>query len=203
MPDSSRRTDGHASLHALLLSGDATAGEAITVEMMPLLERWLRRSFRNAARDAIVDAVEDALIEYIARPQRFDPERGVPLHAYLRLAAARNLQNRLRSDARRAVREQQYAADLERQSTSKQVPELAPLSKRSAILTCERAEVAAARAWLHGERRTEPLAKLLGVSNLADGERRRAVKQFKDRLLKRIERLQRQKHATKEKKSHG
>src|SRR5688572_17478798 len=74
MAYSSLQSDRHATLHALLLSGDVAAVEAIVSEMLPLLERLLSRSFRKATRDAIVDAVEDALIDYIARPQRFDPQ---------------------------------------------------------------------------------------------------------------------------------
>jgi RNA polymerase sigma-70 factor, ECF subfamily len=197
MAGSSHQSERLGSLHALLLSGDPSAADGIVMELMPLLERSLCRSFRNATRDAVIDAVEDALIEYLAHPHRFDPGRGVPLHAYLRLAAARNLQNRLRSDVRRHVREQEYAAEIARRS-KECVPHLAP-GKRVAILPCDRFEIAAARAWLAGERRTEQLAKLLGASELVDSEQRRTVKRFKDRLLKRIERMRNQAH----KKSHG
>ena len=103
-----------AALHARLLGGDEFAAEAIVIELRQQLEQSLRYSFNNASLDAIVDAVEDALLEYIRRPQSFDSARGVPLYAYLRLAAARNLRDTLRSDARRKARERRYADDLTR-----------------------------------------------------------------------------------------
>jgi hypothetical protein len=43
--------------------------------------------------------------------------------------------------------------------------------------------------WLHGERRTGPLARALGAGVLPVPEQRRAVKRFKDRIMKRIARL--------------
>lgn len=115
-------SDREAALHAQLLQGDERAAEAIVVELRPRLEQSLRHSFRRASHDAIVDAVEDALLEYVRKPQSFDPARNVPLHAFLRLAAARNLRDTLRSDARREARERRYADDLAQRSPTSGSP---------------------------------------------------------------------------------
>jgi DNA-directed RNA polymerase specialized sigma24 family protein len=136
-----------------------------------LLERSLRRSFKAAPRDAIVDAVVDALVDYIRRPERFEPSREVPLRAWLRLAATRDLQNALRRASRREAREEQYAE--ERSLVRSETPRVAPRPRNvSAILRtlCAPSELPAAMARLSGERRTSVLARLLGLADFAEAD---------------------------------
>ena len=52
------------------------------------------------------------------------------------------------------------------------------------------AERLALSAWLNGTRSTPALAESLQISHLAASDQRREVKRFKDRILKRVSRLQ-------------
>jgi hypothetical protein len=96
-----------AALHLRVCNGDAAARE----ELVAAALRSLPRGIRIGDRDAATEAVVDAILEYLSRPGRFDPDRGVPLERYLHLAAMRNLQNHHRSELRRHARERLYAQE--------------------------------------------------------------------------------------------
>lgn len=178
-------------LHQRLLLQDAAAEEAVVIALRPSLIRMTRRAFADTPREAIVDAVHDALIDYIRRPQRFDPDRGVPLHRYLEIAASRNMQDYRRRERRRQQREYRYARERLPIATAAATSTAthANLLRAALDAVCEPRELAAARAWVSGERRTSALASLLGASELQPPERAREVKRFKDRLLKRLGRF--------------
>src|SRR5688572_21502995 len=104
--------DDLAALHLRIIGGDAAAADTVASVMLASVSRRLRRGFPRVPHDFIVDAVTDALVlEYLARPQRFDSGLGVPLDRYLEVAARRNLQNRLQAEARRYANEGQYALE--------------------------------------------------------------------------------------------
>jgi RNA polymerase sigma-70 factor, ECF subfamily len=181
-----------ACLHDALARGDPYALDRLAEHLLPSLRRSVRAAFRVAPDDFIVDSTEDAFLEYAMCPQRFDPSRGVPLERFLQIAAKRNLQDRLRIDARRKAREQRYAAHwLLQRSSAACVPSR---TLRGTAITrvlgsvCHGAEYQAALLWLQGERTTAVLSAALSLTHLEPTERRREVKRFKDRMIKRVHR---------------
>lgn len=97
-------------LHALVVTGNSRALEIIASELLKRLTPRLQRAFPRAARDGVIDAVEDAILDYAARPGRFQISHGTELTPFVYLASRRNLIDRLRSDVRRSHREASYAA---------------------------------------------------------------------------------------------
>ena len=174
-----------------VVHGDAAALNTLAECLLPLLTRRLRRSYNRASVDLVADACEDALLEYGSRPHRFDPARGVPIESFLQLAASRNLANRLEADSRRRVREAAYASlqPLQTEATLAVADDVDGGTREKVLaLENEGAERAALTAWLEGERRTAPLAAVLGLAHLSPSDQRLEVKRFKDRFRKKLQR---------------
>ena len=93
-------------LHRRLLTGDRTASEEVISLLYALLTQEVSVQFRQTDEHIVWDGVIDAMLDYCARPQQFDAERGVPLKRFLRLAARRNVMNTLRGEQRRKAREE-------------------------------------------------------------------------------------------------
>jgi hypothetical protein len=87
----SDRVDSYATLHARVVQGDELAAQTIVIELRPFLQRSLHRSFTAAPRDDIVDAVVDALVDYIRRPDRFDPSGAASHRAFPKCSVARGV----------------------------------------------------------------------------------------------------------------
>src|SRR5262245_56342942 len=86
-------------LHARLCQGDPVAQSDLAVACLEPLQQRLRHRFPRGDPDLLLQAAHDAVLELIRKPQRFDPQRG-SLEAYLFRAAARNLMNAWRAEAR-------------------------------------------------------------------------------------------------------
>ncbi len=183
-------------LHERLLSGDRVASEEIAeLLLMPLITR-LSRSFSRTDVQVVSDGVTDAILDYCARPQIFNPLRGVPLGGFLSMAGRRNILNFIRGEARRKAREERFA-----RASSSKVVELYPSTgntQRKEIIEGQRktklmriltdpVDKKIFDLQLRGERRTEAFAKVMGISSLAVGDQRRAVKRAKDRIRKLLE----------------
>jgi hypothetical protein len=179
-------------LAARIGRGDAAALGELAQHLLPVLMRRLRRAYGRVPSDLLSDACEDAILEYGASPRRFDPARGVPLDRFLQMAAARNLADLLKADARRRRRETTY---VERQQSAPRVRTLLGVEgetdARRRILSVVHGglERTALAQWLAGEQRAASLAAALGISHLSPVEQRREVKRFKDRVRKRVLRL--------------
>ncbi len=165
-------------LHQRLLAQHSYAAEAVIERLLPVLIHLIRRIFTRTDEDLIVNAVEDALLEYTSRPEQFDRSRGVPLLAFLKMAATRNATNLVRAESRRLKKEQSLRADSDA-SPAASLPEATsdeahdPAILRSAVARIVRSdEKRAVALWLKGERRTEPLAAALGISELPADQRR-------------------------------
>ena len=74
-------------LHRRLLTGDRTASEEVVRLLHASLTQEVAAQFRQTDQHIIWDGVIDAMLDYCARPQQFDAERGVSLKRFLRLAA--------------------------------------------------------------------------------------------------------------------
>jgi DNA-directed RNA polymerase specialized sigma24 family protein len=200
-PDRKRQESNFASLdasvidlHDLIIKGDQEALQELLDRLGGLLRRQLRRAFSHAPDDLIIDAANDALIEYALRPAMFDVSRNVPLERFLYRAAWRNLADSTKAAAKRREREARYV-------------QLSPLlvdpaAERDPDSNCDDnvklriLEIAAGPReqsdlllWLNGERRTGPIAAVLGMNHLDAPGQRQEVKRFKDRLVKRIRRF--------------
>ncbi len=181
-----------AKLHVRVSRAEESSVDQLAERLLEPLQRVLRRSFRRVADDLIATAAEDTILEYVSHPSRFDPTRGVPLSRFLRYAARRNLLNLLQSEARRRVRESQYANEVSRLRTSRpasalESPDYRALRWWVLELARGRAERRALLMWLNGDSRTDRLATALGVQGSLL-EQRQAVKRFKDRIVKRVRR---------------
>ncbi len=203
-------SDPHLPLHRRLVDGDPTAPADLAEELLPGLLGRLRRRFPNLAQDTILyDAVIDAVLSYTERPGQFDPSKA-SLVGYLTMSAKGDVLNALERNKKRGARE-----------VSLEVVEDSPkarktLSKHGLVASADDLVLArfeserlaediraAARSpedsrVLHllvdGERRTERFASVLGVEHLELAEQKRIVKQVKDRLKKRLERMGVQTH---------
>lgn len=179
------RGGGLDSLHQRLIDGDPTVLEQIAARALPGIVRALRRHPGDAA--ARIDAAEDAILEYAKRPTGFNPSRGLPLERYLLMIARRNLSDRLR----RATRRRGHQADIIRHLAIEQRRRPANLEAgRGAALrwiialASDAKERAALHLWVRGAP-AEAIAAALGVKARLPAEATRAVKQLRDRIVKR------------------
>jgi CheY-like chemotaxis protein len=183
-----------SGLRQYAMCGDDAAVDQILTALLPVLRQRLRAAFATAEDDWIHDAAVDALMEYRARPDRYDPARGVPLSGYLLLAARRNLINRLDKERRRTAHEETGAAaplpeprapaDRDTQGSASGPPKI-----RMADVAFTESERTVLRLLRAGERRTDVYAMALGLGAFSVAEQRVRVKQIKNRLMQRIRRL--------------
>lgn len=182
------------SWHQRLLQGDRDVVDTAFRHLLPLLLTAVRRAFSRTDPALVADAVEDALMEYARQPERFQPSRGVPLTAFLRLAALRNASNLVRGESRRLARERRLVGDptspLAGQLQTASVYHVQSAALETALAQAVRPDERVAVAlWLAGERRTTIVATALGAGGLPLIDQRRAVKQLKERIRRRLERL--------------
>lgn len=193
---------GDQALHARLLARDPTAPSDLAGAYLDPLLRWALAQFSHADADLVEGATIDALLQVAERPEQYDPSRA-SLAAYLRIAARGDVQNALRSQQRRAA----HHAPLEAVELSQRAGNVSvdvssdpadlvatgePLDPRlQAALrdAFDSTEWQVVLLMLDGERRTSVFARILGMDDLPDMDQARAVKQVKDRVQKRLQRL--------------
>jgi len=187
------------ALHRRLLTGDRTASEEVVGLLHASLTQEVSSQFPHTDQHIIWDGVIDALLDYCARPQQFDADRGVPLERFLRLAARRNVVNMLRSEQRRKTREE-AAGHAWAASSVELDPAAGNLLRQEESMQQQRQRAALASTLenpndqqllalrLQGVRRTEAFAELLGITHLPIETQRREVKRAKDRIDKMLRR---------------
>jgi DNA-binding response OmpR family regulator len=180
--------DGRA---AVATNGENVGGELAAAESafissrLRQMVRSLRRAFPTVWDDVIAEQVEDTLLQFLAKVKRgIWPARG-SLDGHLRLAAWRNVRDRIQAAGRRAAYEAAYARE-RAQSSRDWVHSLTDLDE---LLTLAQtaAEREALRRWGEDERPLR-IAEVLGLSHLPISEQLREVKRFKDRVKKRARR---------------
>lgn len=180
-------------------AGDPSALRELIERLTPVLRRRLRQSFRRAPDGVIEDAAHDTLVQYALSPGDVVPSSDRPLDRILYQVAWRNAADMLRSTARRQAREDSYMKRWGAASSASPDSGLLQALAREAEdqtkirilrLASNQVERRALLCWLDGERRTKPLAIALEASHLSRSEQQRAVKRFKDRVLKRLVRSQ-------------
>jgi RNA polymerase sigma-70 factor (ECF subfamily) len=181
-------------LHHRLCNGDRTASEELAELMLEPLVDALARRFPRTDGQTVWDGVVDALLDYCARPHQFDEGRGVPLGRFLLMASRRNVTNLLRGEARRRAREETAhgnasaavevdspAGNILQQEESRELQRQQEGMMEQLSDQRDR-QILALR--LHGERRTEAFAEILGIAHLPIEAQRREVKRAKDRIDK-------------------
>lgn len=188
-----RGDDGDALrvYHDRAVSGDDTAPDRIAATLLPSLQQRLRKAFPTTPEEWIHDAVVDALMEYHARPARYDASRGTPLRQFLLFAARRNVLDRRDSEARRRGHETIVPSDT-LSELGGAAPEVVPSDFSATIAVPEddftEAERTVLHLWRAGERRTRVYAEALGRGSLPFAEQRVHVKRLKDRVVQRARR---------------
>ena len=184
--------DSIDKLHSLVLAGDEEAFEALAGALLTRLPYALRRHCHGLSHDLLAQAVEDALLEYLARPDRYDPSRGVRLYSFLYSAALRNALNLAQSEKRRRYKDMKLHVDASHQDAVVNADNL--VRNRSELLRLavsrlpDRKERKYFIAWLRGRPVTQQLLVDLGFSELPIVEQRHALKKLRERILRRLAR---------------
>src|SRR5205085_4189926 len=188
-------------LHQLLLEqASLTVTSRIAEVFLPELLKRLPRSFPTVSdQHLIASCAEDALLEYLARPEKFDPARGTLL-TYLRLLPRSRLLNELR---RKNSTGQQEVVAVEEAETVYGVASGADWDESVRLSEHETEQRIAAKLrpivtdstdqqvlelMLEGVRETSAYAVVLGITEQPVSEQQRIVKQHKDRVRKRVQR---------------
>jgi hypothetical protein len=191
-------------LHERLLAGDPVAPAELAERLLPLLRARLAGWARTVDDPHMVpSAIGLVIARYLTDPARFDPERG-GLTGYLAMEVRGDVKNELDSRRRRRRHESPVADPVElelrgRDSTVEEealdavdpigVSPAAVQATRQALGELDQVDRRVLEMMVEGVRPTSAYAAVLGISHLPVDLQRKAVKQHKDRLNKRLERL--------------
>lgn len=199
-PNENRKWGGE--LHSRLISGDVIAPAQIAEYFMPLLIGKLNKAFPNIDDPHLVEtAVIDTLMDYLSKPNQYDPSRG-NLISYLILKSKSDLLNSLspkkidqtRVDLAEIVElddgSSVYGVELidEMDIEETVINNLSPIWDRLSSIIPDRKDQEIVKLMMNGIRETDVYAEVIGIQNLPEDERSRIVKQNKDRLKKVIQR---------------
>ena len=178
-------------LAAELVSNRASAGGEVAAAFLAPLAAYLRRRFRHIDPDLCEEAAGEAIVNAINRPEQYDPEQ-LTLGAFLRMAAFRDLLNRLpkRAGRTREISLESVAEPADRRNDIPDDggPTWADPALLAAIDTFDPAGRTVLDMMRDGVRDTSAFVPVLGLSGIPTGEQAAAVKRYKDRLKKRLER---------------
>lgn len=202
----SPKEEGRA-LHARLLSRDPTAERDVAFTYMDRITDWLIARNPQVHPHECSTAAEVAILSYLKRPEIYDPEQQT-LEVFLRISAADDLKNLLKSERRHS----ESRADSELVELPRVVEKHARDEEADPAHILAEKEEAEARlrslvppwlavgltdgeirvlALMHvGERSTRAYAVALGLLHLPFKEQQKDVKRVKDRLKKRMERME-------------
>jgi hypothetical protein len=191
-------------LHERLLADDPVAPAELAELLLPLLRaRLLGWSRTIDDPHMLPSAIGQVVAGYLSDPARFEPERG-SLVAFLTMQIRGDVLNELDARRRRRQRELPAAAPVEleppgRDSVVEEAAldavdpfDMAPAAVEAARQALGEFDAMDRRLLLlmaYGVRATSAYAAVLGLSHLPVELQRKAVKQHKDRLQKRLERL--------------
>lgn len=193
-----------AALHQQILAKDPTAPTRLFEALGTSVPGGLFRKYgRTLTFQDCEDFAVDAFMTYLASPGKFDPERA-SLSTYLFLIAQSAILRRLRHNDRTAAFTRD-AVELEALDVYNEGGgEVSDGPAEAYQVTMAKQEVAIRRPRIHltpneeaafdlmlsGERSTKAFALVLGLAALPPDEQRKQVKRFKDRVGKRIDRLE-------------
>lgn len=200
-------------LHRRLLERDPLAIQELWTYYTPLVLHAENRIFDRVEReDAANDLVQHIIFALIDRPERFDPQRGKGLYGYLLMDLTGDINNYLGRQKRTPrpvsldaptgsddddVGIQDLAGNL---ASDDPGPEALALSGESSERVAEiRREVVTSPAegivfdlqYVEGERSSDVFARALRIADLPSREQAAQVQKLKDRLAKRLRRMER------------
>ncbi|WP_375758175.1 hypothetical protein [Corallococcus exercitus] len=180
------------ALHDQVLKRMPVANAKVFELFVPFMLKTLTAEMKCDTEEARACALE-AVIEYLGRPDGYDRDQSL-LRSYLTLVARRNVLDSRRSHQRRVLREQKFADVVELQARPPNEEMEAAVETALALKRLERRNLTqedqgVLRLILQGESSTLELARPLGKAGLPAPERKRVVKQNRDRLLKQLRRL--------------
>lgn len=191
-----KATPEELELHGRLLAGDGTASAVIVEKFLMPLIRSIQSSFPRVDEPAIWDVAVDAVLEYTAKPQRYDPGK-MALQAYLRMDATGNLKNILQrqkrlipsGDIEDIVELQPVHWNRERTLPGgDQILINRELLERLDAVVPDPIERKILMLMMDHEHRTEVFAEAMGIQHLGSEEQRVEVKRAKDRIKARLRR---------------
>lgn len=190
-------------LHNRLISGDVIVSAEIAEYFIPFLIGKLNRLFQNIDDPHLIEtAVIDALMDYLSKPNQYDPSRG-NLFSFLILKAKSDLLNFLSpKKIDQAQVDLAEIVELDNDSSVYGVElideimdveelitnNLSPIWNRLSSIIPDRTDQKIVKLMMDGIRETDVYAEVMGIQNLPDDEQSRIVKQNKDRLKKVIQR---------------
>lgn len=193
------------SIYRRLLTGEPDAPADLIAALLDPLVAELQRSYPTFPDpDLIFDVVTDSLLSFVQAPERYHPDKR-SVWGYLKMDAQGDLLNLWESLRRRAAHEialDAVAHDLpDRNSAVEEmvVRKLAPAGlpegmDAETLIAQLREAIPDAREWAvvllmsQGERATDVFAAALGILDKPVADRRRLVKQAKDRIRLRLKR---------------
>lgn len=191
-------------VHGRLLQGDPTAPlDATGLMLGPLMSR-LRGRWPTLDHDTHYDAATEVLVQYLQAPARYDPVRASVL-SWLLMQAHGDLINAYRTKQKRFERSWVVESGLPAsQAAGEPSPledylpstEMNPRLDPSGVLAAIREAFPDDRdrrlLWhvvVEGSQSTDEAAEILGLTHLAAAERTAEVRKNKDRIMKRLRRL--------------
>lgn len=180
------------ALHERVMKQMPVANAEVFELFMPFMLKMLDVEMHCEAEEAR-DCALRAVFDYLGEPSRYDRRQSL-LRSYLTHAARMNVLDSRRSTQRRVLREQKYADVVELWARPPKEEMEAAVESALALKRLERRNLAPEdwellRRVLQGESSTLELARLLGKEGLPAPERKRVVKQNRDRVLKQLRRL--------------
>lgn len=198
----SELSDKALDLHSALIAGDSTASAKLAELLLPEITKHLRIKFGEEHDHDHAEAATDALLEYLDRPERFDPGKS-RLDTYLKFNAARDMEN-IRAKTTRRLGKIDFVDPVELPESggnndqvgvgdpvlqelleSADQEELNQLIQRTFDNDVDRA---IAELILDGVRETVEYAEVIGITDLSVDEQRTQVKKHKDRVNVRLKR---------------
>lgn len=197
-------TSQQSKFHQRILAADPIAFAELCEVALPMLSLFLQAQFPQQNPHLCDTTAVDCLLAYRGRPQQYDPDK-LALFAYLRMAVRRDMLNAIDSRQRRTRHltdidhpdmQTQLAVESEMSETmvlDDWLVEYTQLSRTeiqnrvAELMTDE--ELQALWLMLDGVRDSDRYVQVLGITHLDKPAQRRAVKQVKDRIKKRLRRL--------------
>lgn len=180
------------ALHDQVLKRMPVAYSKVFELFMPYMLKTLKSDMRCDPEE-VREGAFNAIFDYLGQPETYDPSQSL-LRSFLTLAARRNVLDSLRSKERRVLREKKFADVIELRARPPNEEMEAAVETALALERLERRNLKEEdwgflRLVLQGEGSTLELARPLGKEGLPESERKRVVKQNRDRLLKQLRRL--------------
>jgi DNA-directed RNA polymerase specialized sigma24 family protein len=183
-------------IHEKVISGSPTASRELFLAATGPLSGFLTNGFPRLTDDERHDLVVDAILEYLQKPDRFDPSKS-SLWSYLCMIAKRDATDLVRAAARhRKLLDKNVLTDVEFWASRAKYERYGEdemdarhiMAMHGGRLATNPQEAAALKLLLSEERETAAYAAAMGIDPSAP-DVETVVKKAKDRLLLRMKRL--------------